>query len=96
MIPNYAAKMRCNIELRPKAKFSHSTDEYQRAFHSLEDERTCEPNTLDKEVTLTTDAFEKENIGDVLPQKDHPVIYISRSSTTVERKYSNNEQERLL
>ena len=72
------------------------TDECQRAFQSLVDELTGEPlvqpYTLDKEVTLTTDAPEKTN-GGVLTQNDHPVIYISRNLTSAEQKYSNFERE---
>ena len=98
MIPNYAAKTRCINELRRKDKPFKWTDECQRAFQSLVDELTSEPlvqpYTLDKEVTLTTDASEK-NIGAVLTQNDHPVIFISRNLTSAEQKYSNIEREAL-
>ena len=80
MISIYAAKTRCINELRQKDKPFRWTDECQRAFQSLVDELTCEPlvqpNTLENEVTLTTDAFGK-TIGAVLTQNDQPVIYIS-------------------
>ena len=98
MIPNYAAKTRCINELRRKDKPFKWTDEYQSAFQSLVDELTSEPlvqpYTLDKEVTLTTDASEK-TIRGVLTQNDHPVIYLSRNLTSVEQKYSNIEREAL-
>ena len=98
MIPNYAAKTRCINELRRKYKPFKWTDECQRAFQSLVDELPSEPlvqpYTLDKEVTLTTDASEKTN-GGVLTQNDHPVIYISRNLTSAEQKYSNIEREAL-
>ena len=64
MIPNYAAKTRCINDLRQKDKPFKWTDECQTAFQSLVDELTSEPlvqpYTLDKEVTLTTDASEKK------------------------------------
>ena len=98
MIPNYVAKTRCINELRQKDKPFKWTDECQRAFQSLVDELTSEPlvqpYSLDKEVTLTTDASEK-TIGAVLTQNDHPVIYISRNLTSAEQKYSNIEREAL-
>ena len=62
MIPNYAAKTRRIDELRQKDKPFKWTDECQRAFQSLVDELTSEPlvqsYSLDKEVTLATDASE--------------------------------------
>ena len=98
MIPNYAAKTRCINELRQKDKPFKWTDECQRAFQSLVDELTSEPlvqpYTLDREVTLTTDASEK-TIGGVLTQNDHPVIYISRNLTSAEQKHINIEREAL-
>ena len=98
MIPNYAAKTRCINELRRKDKPFKWTDECQRAFQSLVDELTSDslvqPYTLDKEVTLTTDASEK-TIGGVLTQNDHPVIYISCNLTSAEQKYINIERKAL-
>ena len=98
MIPNYAAKTWCIKELRQKDKPFKWTYERQRTFQSLVDELTSEPlvqpYSLDKEVTLTTDASEK-TIGAVLTSNDHPVIYISRNVTSAEQKYSNIEQEAL-
>ena len=98
MIPNYAAKTLCINEFRQKDKPFKWTDECQRACQSLVDELTSEPlvqpYTLDKEVTLTTDASEK-TIGGVLTKNDHPVIYISRNLTSAEHKYSNIEREAL-
>ena len=92
MIPNYAAKTRCINELLQKDKPFKWTDECQRAFQSLVDELTSEPlvqpYSLEKEVTLTTDASEK-TIGAVLTQNDHPVIYINRNLSSAEQKYSN-------
>ena len=94
MIPTYAAKTRCINELRLNDKLLKGTDECQRSFLSLVDELTSEPlvkpYSLDKEVTLSTDASEK-TIGAVLTQNDHPVIYISRNLTSAEQKYSNIE-----
>ena len=66
MIPNYAAKTRCINELRQKDEPFKWTDECQRTFQSVVDELTSEPlvqpYTLDKEVTLTTDASEKKTL----------------------------------
>ena len=97
-ISNYAAKTRCTNELRQNYKPFKWTDECQKAFQSLVEELTSEPlvqlYSLDKEVTLTTDASEK-TIGAALTQNDHPVIYISRNLTSAEQKYSNIKREAL-
>jgi hypothetical protein len=50
--------------------------------------------TLQKEVSLTTDASELA-IGGVLSQDGHPVIYIARKLTSAESNYSNIEREAL-
>ena len=98
MIPNYAAKTRCINEQRQKDTPFKWTDQCERAFQSLVDELTSEPlvqpYTLDKEVTLTTDAPEK-TFGGVLTQNDHPIIYISRNVTSAEQKYGNIERKAL-
>ena len=89
IILNYAAKTRCINELWQKENSFKWTDECQKSFQSLVDELICEPlvqpNTLDKEVTLTMDRSEN-TIGPVLTQNDHQVIYISRNLTSA---YSN-------
>ena len=95
---NFTAKTRFIKELRHKDKFFEWTDESQRAFQSQVDELTCEPlvqpYTLDKEVTLSTNASEK-TFDAVLTQNDHPVIYISPNLTSAEQKYSNIKREAL-
>lgn len=52
------------------------------------------PYSLQKEVTLTTDASERA-IGGVLTQEGHPVMYVSRALTPAEGRYSNIEREAL-
>ena len=49
---------------------------------------------VNKRATLFTDASE-EAIGAVLTQDDHPILYISRTLTEAERRYSNIEREAL-
>ena len=92
IILNYAAKTRCINELWQKENSFKWTDECQKSFQSLVDELICEPlvqpNTLDKEVTLTRDRSEN-TIGPVLTQNDHQVIYKFRNLTSAEHKYSN-------
>ena len=65
------------------------TDECQLTFqslvHVLTGEPLIQPYTLDKQVTLTTDASEK-TFDAVLTQNDHPVIYKSRNLTTADQK----------
>ena len=99
MISNYAVRTRCINELRQKIKPFKWTDECQEAFQSLVDELASEPLiqacTLDKKVTLITDASEKKTISAVITQNDHPLIYIYRNLTTAKQKYSNNEREAL-
>ena len=64
-IPNFAAKTQCINELRQNDKPFKWTHECHRAFQSLVDELTKEPfvqpYSLDKEVTLTADASEKNH-----------------------------------
>ena len=98
MIPDYIAKTQCINELRQKDKPFKWTYQCQQAFQPLVDELTNKPLvqlcSLDKEVTLATDASEK-TIGGVLRQNGHLVFYISRNLSKAEQKYSNIEREAL-
>ena len=53
-----------------------------------------QPYSLQKEVTVTTDASEKA-IGEVFSQEGHPVIYLSRTLIRAEQNCSNIEREAL-
>ena len=53
-----------------------------------------QPYSLQKEATVTTDASEK-SICEVLSQKGHPVIYVSRKLNPTEQNYSNIERKAL-
>ena len=49
---------------------------------------------MTKEATVITDASEKA-LGEVLSQKGHPVIYVSKKLSQAEQIYSNIEREAL-
>ena len=70
----------------------------QKAIETIKNELRAnpfvQPFNLQKEATVTTDASEKD-IGGVLSQEGHPVIYVSKKLTPAEQKYSNIEREAL-
>ena len=74
------------------------TDKCQRAFERLKSELASkpvvQPYSLKKEVTITTDASEIAN-GGVLSQLGHRVIYVSKTLSQAEQRYSNIESEAL-
>ena len=74
------------------------TDKCQRAFERLKSELASKPDvqpySLKKEVTFTTDASEKA-IGGVLSQEGHPVIYVSKTLSQAEKRFSNIDCETL-
>ena len=86
-------------DLRKKSESEFQwTDKCQRAFERLKSELVSkpvvQPYSLKKEVTITTDASEKA-IGGVLSQEGHPVIYVSKTLSQAEQRYSNIEREAL-
>jgi hypothetical protein len=52
------------------------------------------PYSLNKEVTVTTDAS-KDSLAACVTQEGHPVIYVSRTLSKAEQNYSNIEREAL-
>jgi hypothetical protein len=98
LIPNFSAKVQALIRLKKaKTPFSWSVHCNQ-AFESLKAEISSrpvvQPYSLEKEVTLTTDAS-KGALAGVVTQEGHPVIYVSRTLSKAEQNYSNIEREAL-
>jgi hypothetical protein len=98
LISNISAKLKPINELRKKDVAFIWSKSCNDAFDSLKKELAnspvVQPYSLEKEATLTTDASQGALAG-VLTQEGHPVIYISRSLSVAERKYSNIEREAL-
>ena len=96
MIPDFAIKMLPLNAIR-KEEFRWDKEE-QNAFENIKNELCAnplvQPYSLTKEATVTTDASEKD-IGGVLSQEGHPVIYVSRKLSQAEQNYSNIEREAL-
>ena len=65
-----------------------------RLMFELASKPVVQPYSLKKEVTITTDASEKA-IGGVLYQEGHSVIYVSKTLSPAEQRYSNIEREAL-
>ena len=98
LIPNFTQKMGPISALRnTKAKFLW-TQECNDAFESLCREvassPVVQPYDPEKEATLWTDASQN-CIAAVLTQNQHPVIFISRTLSKAETRYSNIEREAL-
>ena len=98
-ISNFTSKIAQISDLRKKseAKFQW-TDKCQRGFERLKSELASKPvvqsYSLKKEVTITTDASGKA-IGGVLSQEGHSVIYVPKTLSQAEQRYSNIEREAL-
>ena len=73
-------------------------DRQMSTFERLKSELASKPvvqhYSLEKEVTIITDASEKA-IGGVLYQEGHPVSYVSKTLCQAEQRYSNIEREAL-
>ena len=98
-ISNFTSKIAPISDLRKKSEAEFQwTDKCQRAFERLKSELASkpvvQPYSLKKEVTTTTDASEKA-IGGVLSQEGHPVIYVSKTLSQAEQRYSNIERKAL-
>ena len=95
MIPEFATKMLPLNNMR-NSDFSWGKMQ-QKAFEDIKNvlcaNPLVQPYSIQKEATVTTDASEK-TIGGVHSQ-EHPVKYVSRKLTPVEKKYSNIEREAL-
>ena len=74
------------------------TEECTKSFatlkHCLVNAPVLQPFSLYKESVLSIDASEV-SLGAVLTQDDHPVIYISKTLSPTESRYSNIEREAL-
>ena len=72
--------------------------EHQYAFKILKKNLSEDPVVkvydINKDLELTTDASEKA-ISDILSQGGHPVLFLSRSLSDAETRYSNIEREAL-
>ena len=99
LIPHFAQKVAPINEVIAKhpGKFQW-TSQAERAFQHLKNliaaNPVVQPYSLEKEVTLTTDASEMAIAG-VLTQEGHPVIYVSRKLSEAEQRYANIEREAL-
>ena len=67
---------------------------FNRLLQLLSEPPVLSSYDLNQPVSLTTDASEKA-IGAVLTQNGKPVIFVSRSLTKTEQRYSNVEREAL-
>ena len=98
-IPNFTSKTAPISELRKRSEAEFQwTEKCQRAFERLKSELASkpvvQPSSLEKEVTITTDASEKA-IDGVLSQEWQPVICVSKTLSQAEQRYSNIEREAL-
>ena len=98
MIPDFSKIVNPLHALRKKDVPFQWTYEHQLSFNRLL-QVLAEPPVLSsydlrKPVSLTTDASEKA-IGAVLTQHSRPIIFVSRSLTKTEQRYSNIEREAL-
>jgi len=98
LIPNFASISLPLNALRRKDNVFKWNSNCEEAFHKLKSILTSSPLlkkfNMEKEVTLTTDAS-KGAIGAVMTQDKYPVLYVSRTFSSAESKYSNIEREAL-
>ena len=98
MVPQFSELMSPLHRLRKKDVDFEWDERAQASFDSilriLGEPPLLRPYSLQREVTLTTDASERA-IGGVLTQEGHPVMYVSRALTPAEGRYSNIEREAL-
>jgi hypothetical protein len=97
-INSYSSKCLPLNALRKKGTPFVWTTKQQQAFERLKEDIASDSVVraycLNKEVTLTCDASEKA-IGAVLSQEGSPVMYLSRTLSQAEQRYSNIEREAL-
>jgi len=98
LIPNFSSICLPLNHLRKKEVPFTWSEEANRSFVSLKQilasAPLVQPYSVDKEATLTCDAS-KGAIGAVLTQNGQPVIYVSRTLSAAESRYSNIEREAL-
>ena len=96
MVPNFAEKIAPLNSLRKQNIPFEWNSAAQQAFDQLKAELASapvvQPYSLSKPVTLTTDASGTAIAG-ILTQNGHPVIFVSKTLTLAERKYSATERE---
>ena len=99
LIPNFTSKIATISDLRKSSKAEFQwTKKQSRAFERLKSELASkpvvQPYSLEKEVTIITDTSEKAICG-VPSQVGHLVIYVSKTLSQAEQKYSKIERESL-
>ncbi len=98
LIANFASKIKTINELRRRDVPFVWSQKCAASFELVKNEITSfpvvQPYSLEKEVTLTTDAS-RGALGACLTQNGHPVIYVSRTLSKAEQNYSNVEREAL-
>lgn len=98
MIKDFARMTQPLNQLRRKDVPFNWTSKQQLSFEKLLEALSSNPvlqsYSLQDEATVTTDASEKA-IGAVLTQDGKPVMFISRSLSDTEQRYSNIEREAL-
>ena len=97
-IQKYAEKILPLNNLRKKGVIFEWKKEHQHAFELLKRNLSEEPVVkvydINQDLELTTDASEKA-ISGILSQNGHPVLYLSRTLSDAETRYSNIEREAL-
>nr|XP_047142341.1 uncharacterized protein K02A2.6-like [Hydra vulgaris] len=97
-IDKYAEKILPLNNLRKKGVTFEWRKEHQQAFELLKRNLCEEPVVkvydINQDLELTTDASEKA-ISGILSQNGHPVLYLSRTLSDAETRYSNIEREAL-
>ena len=96
LIPNLTSKIATISGLRKRSEAEFQwTKKLSRAFENLKSELASkpvvQPYSLKKEVPITTDTSKKAICG-VPSQVGHPVIYVSKTLSQAEQKYSNYER----
>ena len=98
MIEGFAKLTQPLHKLRKKDVEFHWTAVHQDSFEKLikkvAEKPVLQPYSLSAPVTVTTDASQKA-IGGVLSQSGKPVMFVSRSLSETEQRYSNVEREAL-
>ena len=97
-LPNLADKTKPLRDLLLKTTEWSWDAPQQESFQAVKQAATCTPilrfYSLQEEVTLQCDAS-KDGLGAALLQNGQPVVYASRSMTSVEQRYTQIEKELL-